>query len=97
MFKNALKECKKNEIKIQKNILLNKFSCSSYYRSKTIIWKEVRKVGGNPQPKSQCIDGRTNPKYRIYIFDEKFVKVLNGSDCQTASPDTSKEHSYMRN
>ena len=93
LFKNALKECKKNEITIKKNILLNKFSC----RSKTIFWKEVRKVGGNPQPKSQCIDGRTNPKDIISVFDEKFMKVLNDSDCQTVDPGTSREHSYMRN
>ena len=93
MFKNVSKDCTKNEIYIRKNTLLNNFSC----KSKTKFLKEVCKVGSNEQSKSQCIDGRSKPKYTIFIFEEKFKKFLSDSGFQTVGPDTSREHRYVRN
>ena len=76
--KKALKFCRRNELRIKKEILLTKFK----NKHSKHFWKEVRKMKGSVAP-SRCIDGTSDIHDVVKIFDEKYSKILNNSECQT--------------
>ena len=55
-FKNALNYCKKNELKIRKENLLNKFK----WKNKTQFWRDVAKIKGNVFNSCAQIDGKSD-------------------------------------
>ena len=78
-FKNALKYCRDNELKIKKQNLLAKFRFSN----KIPFWKEVSKLNGKRSNEISCIDGKSDSKEIAYIFDRKFNKIFDDKDCQS--------------
>ena len=79
-FKNALKFCRRNELRIKKAILLSKFE----QKKTKEFWKEVRKIKGNTTV-SRCIDGTSILQDTVKIFDRKYKEVLDNSECQAHS------------
>ena len=80
-FKNALKFCRRNELKIKKQNLLAKFRISN----KIPFWKEVNKLNGRRSGEILCIDGKTKSKDIAFIFDQKFHDIFDDKDCQFSS------------
>ena len=78
-FKKALKYCRDNEMKIRKDNLLSKFNRGN----KVEFWKEIRKIKGNCLSNTSYIDGKSNFKEIVSIFDMKYNSILNDASCQT--------------
>ena len=78
-FKNALKFCKNNEMKIRKENLLRKFKT----RNKKAFWKEISKLKGKKVKKFVQIDGKSKPEVITGIFDNSYRQILNDPSSQT--------------
>ena len=78
-FKNAIRYCRKNELQIKKEILLNKFSGAN----KTVFWKNISKINGSWKPNVLHIDEKSNLNEITEIFDKKYKKILDDPSCQT--------------
>ena len=76
-FKNALKFCKNNELRLRKELLLSKFKSNN---SKS-FYKEVRKIKGTVT-NSRCIDGTCDTNEIVNIFNEKYKSILDNPQCQ---------------
>ena len=74
-FRNALSFCKRNELKIRKQNLTNKFMS----KNKCSYWKEIKKLNHTNIRKneSECIDGFTNLDDIVRNFDEKYKRILD--------------------
>ena len=79
LFKKALNYCRKNELRIKREILLSKFSRAN----KDLFWKNVSKINGSGKPNILLIDGENNLNDITAIFDNKYQKILNDPHCQT--------------
>ena len=78
-FKNALKFCRKNELKIRKHNLLTKFN----HGNKVVFWKELGKLYGNKNNNVSYIDGISDPIEVASLFDRKYNEILDDINCQT--------------
>ena len=72
-FKNALKYCRNNEMKIRKENLLAKLNSTK----KSLFWNEVRKIKGKNSNSLAYIDGKSDPNEVAKLFDTKYKKILN--------------------
>ena len=77
LFKEKLDFCRKNEQKIRKEIIFEKFS-----HDRSCFWREIRKAKGNLNNQISCIDGKCNSEDIIKIFDDKYRKILDDKNCQ---------------
>ena len=77
-FKNSLNFCRNNELKIRKEILLEKFRNGHSKK----FWTQVRNLKGAAKI-SNCIDGENDPKKIVSIFENKFKDIFNDQSCQT--------------
>ena len=75
-FKNALRFCKNNEMKIRKKALLLKIRD----KNKIPFLKEVRRVTGTHKNVLTCIDGKTDSESITQLFDARYKEFLNYSD-----------------
>jgi hypothetical protein len=77
VFKNALKECRRNEDDIKKNKL-----CNSYkIKNKKRFWKDVKNLKNNSTKKAINIDGETDSLKIAEIFSSKYKSILNDPAC----------------
>lgn len=74
-FKNALSFCKRNELKLCKQNLADKF----INKNKSSYWQEIKKFNTKSKNMSNCIDGLTNYNEIIKCFENKYKDVLDNS------------------
>ena len=78
-FKSALNYCRKNQTRIKKENLLQKFSLMN----KSRFWKEISKINGMKKKQILCLDGKSNLEEITDIFDNKYRQILDDPLCQT--------------
>ena len=83
-FKNALRQCKKDEEIIRKQ----KFAQSFQNKDKINFWKELKKFQQNNKSVSSKIDGIRDPKAIVEIFNNKYKSIFDDSNCQKTNLET---------
>jgi hypothetical protein len=79
LFKSAFDRCKKDEKAIRCLNLLNSFKI----KNKSNFWRDVKKLKGKAQCFASNIDGKSDPKGMVNVFNEKFKKIFDDKECQS--------------
>ena len=81
LFKNALNYCKKNELKIRKENLLQKFASGN----KSNFWRAVSNIKGGKVQDILSVDNMSDKNEIVSIFDDKYKCILNDSNCRDSN------------
>ena len=78
-FKDSLKFCRDNEMKLRRNKLAAAFSL----KNKNSFWKRVKSLNTKQSKPSTCVDEKTSVREINDVFAEKYKKILDDPRTQT--------------
>ena len=89
-FKQALNYCRKNETKIKRENIFQKFAL----RNKKKFWREISKINRVSVKKIVSVDDKSNLQDITQVFDDKYREILNDPRCQYGTSNSENAEVY---
>jgi len=83
LFKKALRYCRNNEVKLKKEKVAMLFASNN----KLPFWRNLNSINSKIKSPASRVDGFTDSKDILNVFETEYISVLNNPTSQTIPPD----------